>query len=342
MMNKLLTVKKQGEDEVLFKKNILNESIITVGNNPNATLELESPTVAPEQFIIIAENEQLILMNRADGTFVNGKILDLGGKVELINGDRIDLGVFQVFLTNKDESQNDEPNSKENLQSRTNRKTVELNSSGSKDFSEVLNSVKEEDSFYFHIVDSENIVERILFDSDEIWLGTSFAENSIKKNVDELDEVFARVQKDWSGAVIYPEADEEVHLNGELLEEPHRLKNEDELILTDEFAGRADNQTKITFHEPVVLLALNSILPEDLPEPVSLKPIEKEKFGITLGRNKEEKKSVKNKIVKKEKKVVPKKKKQRRLGYFSILEIFIMAIGTLVTAALIFLVLELV
>ena len=76
-MNKLLTVKKQGEDEVLFKKNILDESIITVGNNPNATLELESPTVAPEQFIIIAENDQLVLMNRADGTFVNGKILDL-------------------------------------------------------------------------------------------------------------------------------------------------------------------------------------------------------------------------------------------------------------------------
>lgn len=339
-MKKVLTVKKQGENEILFKKDILGESIITVGNNPTATLELKSSTVAPEQFVIIAENERLVLMNRADGTFVNGEILDLGSKFELSNGDRIDIGTFQISLTTKESFEINESVPKKDIEHKARQATVAPGASNGKDFSAVLNSVKEEDSFYFHIVDKENVIERILFDSDEIWLGTNFEQSAIKKSADQLDEIFAHIKKDWSGAVIYPESGECLFLNGDSLEEPHRLKNEDEIELQDDFASKDDNLRKITFHEPVVLLALNSILPEDLPEPVSLKSLESEKFENALDRKRLKQKGVQKKIVLKEKIVPIKKKKPRKLFYFSILEIFIMAVGTLVTAALIFLVLE--
>lgn len=340
-MKKILTVKKQGDKKVLFEQNVLNESIITVGNNPSATLELKDTAIAPEQFVIISENEQTLLMNRADGTIINGENLDLGSKIELNEGDEIKIGEFNLVLSSEimngvnvaveNDSVSDEI-SDDNTQS---EQTEEQ-----KDFSNVLNNLKEEDSFYFLITDKEGIVERILFDSEEIWLGTSFAENAIKKEKRELDEVYARVKKDWSGAVIYPEESEEMYLNGNPLKEPSRLKNEDEIILLDEFAEDDEIQTSITFHEPVVLLALNSILPEELPEPVFLSSeVDSSKKDKEIENKQSEIAS--DQIAKKQ--VNLKQKTKRRIfGYFSILEIIIMAVGTLVTAAIIFLVLELV
>lgn len=331
-MEKTLKVKKQGTQKVLFEQNVLDESIITVGNNPSATLELKDTNVAPEQFVIINENNQLLLMNRAEGTAVNGENLELGSRVELNSGDKIEIGSFELELA--DFAGNGTAEIAET-------EIVEEDESIEKDFSTVLDGLKEEDSFYFQIINEENIIERILFDSEEIWIGTSFAESSIKKDKSQLDEVFARVKKDWSGAVIYPEEGEEIYLNGESLDEPSRLKNEDELFLVDEFAEDDDIQTKITFHEPIVLLALNSILPEDLPEPVNIsEPPDRSKKSINVRKNAVG--VAKDVQVANQKALPVKKQKGRMFGYFSFLEVVIMAIGTLVTAGIIFLVLELV
>ncbi len=334
-MEKTLQVKKQGTKKVLFKQSVVDESIVTVGNNPSATLELKDARIAPEQFVIINENNQLLLMNRADGTTVNDKNLELGSRVELNNGDKIEIGSFEIELI--EISQNGVAEVAE-IKSETKNdlagKTVD------KDFSAVLNGLKEEDSFYFQIINEENIIERVLFDSEEIWMGTSFAESAIKKDKTQLDEIFARIKKDWSGAVIYPEEGEEVYLNDVLLSEPNRLKNEDELFLVDEFAEDDDIQTKITFHEPVVLLALNSILPEDLPEPINISDPPDKSEKNTEVRKTTGVEAVKS-VVTAEKKRVPVKQRSGKLfGYFSFLEVLIMAVGTLVTAAVIFLVLE--
>lgn len=334
-MTKILTVKKQGEKKVLFEQDVLDESIISVGNNPSATFELKDAGIAPEQFVIITENDQMLLMNRADGTIINGEPLDLGSKIELHEGDKIEIGNFQMFLTSNETNGSQEVSNGDVEEVQT-AEITESQTTEKKDFSAVLNSLKEEDSFYFQIINEENVVERVVYDSEEIWLGTSFAEVAVKKDKEELDEIYARVQKDWSGAVIYPEDTDEIYLNGEFLNEPSRLKNDDELILVDEFAEDGETPTKITFHEPVVLLALNSILPEDLPEPVkfdsALESAEIENFDDET--DLEETQTLDKKASK------PKKKRRRIFGYFSILEIFIMAIGTLVTAAIIFLVLE--
>jgi len=338
-MQKTIRVKKQGGNNTLFEQKVSSESIITVGNNPSATLELHDASVAPEQFVIISEENDVILMNRADGTIVNGKTLDLGSKIELNTGDEIEVGNFQlsfmdVFLNGADTSDEigdkteELPNISEKLPSETER-----------DFSAVLNNLKEEDSFYFHIVDQANVVERVLFDSEDIWIGTSFAESAIKKDKTELDEIYAQVKKDWSGAVIYPSDSDELFLNGALLTEPSRLKNNDELVLSDDFAEEDETPTKITFHEPGVLLALNSILPEELPEPVSLKTAQEKNAAEIAGDTVATVGETKNIEVGTEK-LSERLKNRRWFGYFSLLEIFIMAVGTFVTAAIVFLVLE--
>lgn len=340
-MKRILTVKKQGKAEVLFKQDVLDESIITVGNNPGATLELKDTSIAPEQFVIISENEQLLLMNRAVGTIINGEPLVLGGRIELKLGDEIEIGQFQLnFISNDTNGTQISAltNPEENDLS-IKKPDEPLNPEYKKDFSTLLNNVKEEDSFYFHIIDRENAIERIIFDSDQIWLGTSFAENAVKKDKEELDEIYARVQKDWSGAVIYPEESEEIYLNGELLTKPSRLKNDDQLFWLDEFAEDEESQTSITFHEPVVLLALNSILPEELPEPVSLLPSET-KYAINDADKDLDETDLNDEQIAKKQTIAVKKKQYRIFGYFSLLEIIIMAFGTLVTAAIIFLVLE--
>ena len=306
-MEKKLKVTKHDDQKTLFEQEILSDSIITVGNNPGATLELQHENIAPEQFIIISENDEAVLMNRADGTVVNGKKLKLGSRLILQNGDRILIGDFLLKFENAKQTGFDESTEFESFEDQDNiefdaLKTdieesisapVESESEVEKsqdekfqdeeenslqipkpdekrNFSEILNTLKEEDTFYFQIKNEEDVTERIVFDAEEIWLGTRFAEIAVRKDKAELDEIYARVKKDWSGAVIYPQESEEVYLNGKMLEEPSRLKNDDQIILLDEFSDDTETEVSVTFHEPQALLVLNSILPEDLPEPITL------------------------------------------------------------------------
>ena len=155
---------------------------------------------------------------------------------------------------------------------------------------------------------------------------------SIVEAQDDLDEVFARVNKDWSGVVVFPRTDRQICLNGEGLAQPARLRNEDVLQLVDEFENE-EMATRITFHEPVSLLALSSILPGDFPAPVS--PVEPEP---DTGRFSEER----NPDVADDALSGASNGPRLVFGYYTIMEIIVMAFGTLVTAAIIFFVLELV
>ena len=375
-MEKKLKVTKHDDQKTLFEQEILSDSIITVGNNPGATLELQHENIAPEQFIIISENDEAVLMNRADGTVVNGKKLKLGSRLILQNGDRILIGDFLLKFENAKQNGFDESTEFESFEDQDNiefdaLKTdieesisapVESESEVEKsqdeqseieeenslqipkpdekrNFSEILNTLKEEDTFYFQIKNEEDVTERIVFDAEEIWLGTRFAEIAVRKDKAELDEIYARVKKDWSGAVIYPQESEEVYLNGKMLEEPSRLKNDDQIILLDEFSDDTETEVSVTFHEPQALLVLNSILPEDLPEPITLQT-NRDKINEDISSPADALNSADEILTSEKKTGAVKRKRGKVFGYFSGFELLIMAIGTLVTAAIIFLVLE--
>ncbi len=351
-MEKRLTVRKKNKNKVLFEHEMPSDSIVTVGNNPTATLELRDKGIAPEQFIIVSEQNDILLMNRADGTKINGEDLGLGGQVSLQIGDQIEIGEYQVTFEGKNGlngsvNNETEKEKEEIISSKVEIKTnesveetqdeLEVEEKKEKDFSEILDNLKNEDSFYFQIVDVENIVEKIGFEDEEIWIGVKFDECTVKKNKNDLDEVYAQVKKDWSGAVIYPNTSEELFLDDEVLLEPTRLKNNSKIVLVDSFEEEK-YASSITFHEPNALQALNSILPEELPEPVSHLIDEKnEQQTLELTEN-NNLSSVEDSVA--DKKKSESKKGFRLFGYFSPLEILIMTIGTIVTAILIFLILE--
>ena len=116
---------------------------------------------------------------------------------------------------------------------------------------------------------------------------------------------------------------------------PRRLKNDDKIFLLSKENARLNLDTVIKFHEPTALLILDSILPKELPPPVSLD----EKASDAGARELDESDLIHTSRVP----VAPVKSPRRGniFGYFTITEIIIMAIGTLITAAVIFLILEL-
>ena len=95
----------------------------------------------------------------------------------------------------------------------------------------------------------------------------------------------------------------------------------------------AQNQSFLVFHEPASLLVLDSLLPQKFPPPVALEPAAE--TGTSLVTTETTLPTVASKG--RTKLFDPQRK---LLGYFSMLEVLIMIIGTLVMATIIFLVLE--
>ena len=95
----------------------------------------------------------------------------------------------------------------------------------------------------------------------------------------------------------------------------------------------ADFENAIRFHEPTTLLALDSILPKGLPPPISLDETENHLEEI----QDEEIESQTNQPLSEQKK----HSKKLYFRYFTITEIIIMILGTLITSVFIFLILEL-
>jgi hypothetical protein len=157
----------------------------------------------------------------------------------------------------------------------------------------------------------------------------------ISTAAEEVEIPRANIRKDWSGVVLYPLKTGHVWLNDETLGEPRRLKNDDKIFLLAKESARLSLETVIKFHEPTALLILDSILPKELPPPILLDETANDAGAKELDES--------DLIHSSKIPPVPAKphRKGNIFGYFTITEIIIMAIGTLITAAVIFLILEL-
>lgn len=323
--------------------------MLSVGSDPGSAIELSGGGVSPEQFVVIEENGEIVLINRADGTKLNGTGIKPGARRSLKPGDEISVGAYVVELDTSPGAVEEAPKANAEFSGEPERARVAAvgSASGSedivkgnaessetgkgkkehKDFSKVLTELRDEDTFYFHLSDEDGVTERVPFVDEQVWIGTKLGSVTIAPEESELDEVFCRANKDWSGVVVYPSTEQSSLLNGEKLAKPERLKNEDKLVLVDDFDS-AEIDISISFHEPVSLLALSSILPEELPEPVSeskeARPLSKRPRGAGHARG------------------ITDGAPRLIFGYYTMLELLVMAFGTIVTAAIIFFVLELV
>ncbi len=70
---------KNGETIVPeLTRELPENGIFSIGNDSSATLELKDNRIAPEQFIIVCEGNQVTLMCRVNGGQINGQSLPQG------------------------------------------------------------------------------------------------------------------------------------------------------------------------------------------------------------------------------------------------------------------------
>jgi hypothetical protein len=361
-MTKRLLVKKQGKMIPALTREIGVGDIITVGNDPSAVIELNEEGILPEQFVIINENGQPLLLCRTDGILVNDRFLQQGSLHELQHDDKILVGNYSLQYdaegaSNLPENGVENPaditedlHPLENLPEAESLPYVEAGNievhktnalNREQTLTDILENLRAEEKYYFQIEKINGESRRVYVENEQMRIGWS-AEGEVVIGAETAVETpKAQIRKDWTGVILYPQTGQNVWLNNEIVGEPTRLKNDDRIFLSGQKPMEAERSTLIKFHEPTALLVLDSILPKELPPPVSLEAAGSSQATIhkTAGGNlaaTEENTALQANLP------MPKAKSAARIfGYFTLAEILIMIVGTLVTAAVIFLALEL-
>lgn len=220
-------------------------------------------------------------------------------------------------------------------------------------FETILNNLRtEEDSYHFRIIGGRDNGRRIVITKNEMQLGWENDGASLAFSAERMATLRATVRKEWSGVDIHVITPSLVYVNDQPIEGVYRLRNEDQISLVappasggggNNNSGAQRQQIIITFHEPASLVALSAMLPQNLPPPVRLDAphIRSEDFAnATDERN--------NSAGDRNAAMLRGaaswgdwlSSRQKILGYYP-LEWFVMTIGTLAAAVIIFLVLEL-
>lgn len=333
-MGKRLLVKFQGKLLSELTTEIPSNGIITIGNDNSATIELISENIAPEQFVLVCEPEQIILMCRVDGTIINGSPASQGAIHNLQDSDVINVGKYSFYLENDDrksaEVVTDSVSSNEEILITEPLKNTE--SKSEKTLTDVIKTLRSEEKFYFQIEFANGETQRLFVENDESFFGKNEPNTFVlTEDKTEIEEPFAQVRKDWSGVVLNPLEGYQIWLENLFISKPHRLKNGDILFFSGQDNQKPDQETVIKFHEPTTLLVLDSILSKELPPPISLD--EKDNLQAEVDSTEIHFNQIIN-----ETQIIS---KTLYFGYFTTTEIIIMIIGTLITAAIIFLILEL-
>lgn len=334
-MGRRLLVKYQDKLLSEISPEIPLNGIITVGNDVSATIELKDDSIAPEQFVIICEPNEIILMCRVDGTIINGKTAPQGTIHNLQNSDLIVIGDYNFSLESDEIAipNSPEPELSPDLASPDLASVEVSENKNERTLTDVLKSLRAEEKFYFQIESEDGENRRLFIETDDVLLGRTAQDVYVlTTNEDEIEAPSVQIKKDWSGVVVYPLQSGKVWLDKKILTEPYRLKNDDRLYLQARNSAKPDLKTVIRFHEPTALLVLDSILPKELPPPISLdetenRVLETEEDDADLHTS-----QIPAKVKMRPKKLL--------FGYFTLTEIIIMIVGTLITAGIIFLILE--
>lgn len=335
MTGKLL-VKQGGRLLTDLATSVPSNGIISIGSDASSTIRLENGSIAPEQFVVACDGGRLTLLARADGTSINGETLPAGSIRDLHAGDVISAGDYQFTNESEeqaltllaeasllpDDSAPEIPIPDQALAREERPMTFEGG------LSEVLSNLRAEERFYFQIENGFGEPQRVYVEKEEMWLGwTPKGKCVLSVDTTDIATPRAQIRKDWSGVVLYPLQMRGIWLDNQFLSKPHRLKNDDLFSLLTSDGKKVAPDLEIRFHEPTALLVLNSILPKELPPPVSIEDLE-------------EPASVSNTASPAVSTVAP-AKKFLLFGYFSIAEVLILALGTIMTAVLTFLILVL-
>ena len=347
-----LVIKRNGdalESPPLDEKSF-TEPLITIGSDAAASVCLNGTGVAPEQALIIAEDGQMLLINRADGTVLNDEELARAARRPLAHGDRLRIGKYVIILLltqaevsaeTGEPSQTDLRSGGEAFSSSA-EPAPQASPAGParngeqrppRNFAAILDSLRtEEDSFYFLIEGGPQSGRRIAIESAEMPLGWDDTGQNLAFDPAQVIAPRAILRKDWSGVIVQAQGVGMVAVNGEPVESPRRLRNGDRLMVVPTAVTAAQNQSFLIFHEPASLVVLDSLLPQKLPPPVAAQPPAETNASLAM--------ATQPPAPAAHQRAGMFDPQRRFFGYFTFVEILLMIAGTLVAAVVIFLVLE--
>lgn len=338
-------LKQFSSDSAALAEYAFDGGLLSIGSSDDSTIVVRGS--APEQAVVILEGEQLTLINSGEGTVLNGRNLRREAMEPLQSGDEIRIGDYIISVggengsgnfTNRESIEivpNQTVNLPENAVVKTENQTrsVEPNEAASKkpnrNFADVLNALRtEEDSFYFIVENgSANEETRVPIEQAEMPIGLN-ASGQITCAVNEIAALYAIVRKDWSGIVVEAQRGNAVFVNDEPIKTVVRLRNGD--FVTFNTARKSKQTQSLKLHEPSSLVALESILEtRSRTENLYRNPGGAGNFSSIHTTETNAAVAPTIPIVERD-----------FFGYFSFFEVVTMAIGTLIAAVLIFLLLE--
>ncbi|HVF43967.1 MAG TPA: FHA domain-containing protein [Pyrinomonadaceae bacterium] len=334
-----------------------DDEIVTIGSDPGATLRLTDPSIAPEQAIVIREDGRPLLINRAPGTVFNGELLPREARRPLSGGDRIEFGPYAVgvaaaegdpevasgYATRPEEVRRERPDERDAADPRggegggasPDARAREQQQQQGRSFAAILDSLRtEEDSFYFVVESAAGQSRRVRLEAAETMIGWDETGRRISCDAATVLAARAVVRKDWSGVVALPLSPGMIRVNGETVEAPRRLRDGDRVTLLRVTTHEPEDDC-LVFHEPASLVVLDSLLPQ---QQQAAAPPSK---AAAPGGAGEASSLARPAPAALEAKAATSSPERRYFGYFTPLEVLVMVVGTLVTAAIIFIILEL-
>ena len=339
---------------------VFDEPIITIGRVGGALLRLDDPLVAPEQAIILNEDGYLLIINRATGTLLNGEPLTYEARRPLAHGDRLDIGRYLISISLEADTQTSttiklrqpetaasqmSPDAEKPFSNAFPDEVGEASELGARagSFADILNSLRtEEDCFYFELVSVTRGHERVVIGDAEMLIGWDETRQEVSCDTASVHTPCAYVRKDWSGVAVQPYAPGTLEINGEMVETLQRLHDGDSLRLFPTTVAAGSQQNFLVFHDPAILVVLNSLLTHQLPDPaipantataVETNPHPSAPHVLESATGE----SLESATAQPE----PVSQWRRYFGYFTLGEVTLMVAGTLLTAMIFFLVLEL-
>ena len=282
---------------------------ITIGNSPAANLSLNGSVRSGEQIVIVLDEAEPQLINQAEGTALNGEILELNLSHPLKHGDLLTIGTYMISIT------------------------FDADSRSPKSFAAILDSLRtDEDRFYFVVEDGTDSGSRIPIELEEMPLGWDETGQHLCFDISSIADLCAVVRKDWSGVVLQTQTGLGITVNGEPLVDERRLRDGDRVFLHWPESGVAISAPIVlTFHEPTSLVILDTVMPivpreDHAPVAAESGPIP----GAQRGNLQHPMRKL-GALIRSDKEY---------FAVFTFVELSLMAIGTLVGAIIIFLILN--
>jgi hypothetical protein len=326
---------------------------------------LNGSVVSPEQVVIVDGAVESTLINKAEGTSLNGEPLEVQARRVLKSGDLLSIGTYLIKITVGGEppaqrryelvivngassasspaaEQPIEPASLQQSQpvlqteaSRPPRRgPAETRTTPAKSFAAILDSLRtDEDRFYFVVEGGPQSGVRVPIESQEMLVGWDDTGEQLTFGSSLIVELCGIVRKDWSGVVLETQTPPTVSVNGSTVEGTRRLRDGDHLLFSRPGPGEKPLRVVLVFREPASLVILDSVIPRSVPaDESSAQPAatDSSQPGTTAPPT----------IRPLDKIAMLLRSDREYFGAFTFLELTLMVIGTLVGAVIIFLILN--